>query len=503
MFHSLFVLMDIPTILALITGTLGIALFLSTRLPKNFPPGPTPLPVIGNLLSFGSDPDKGHISLTKLSETYGPIIGLKLGSYPVVLLNSLEAIKEAFVKKDYFKKRPHYLYAISKINRHPEEGPIRGVFWTNGDLWRKSRSFALSAMRDFGMGKKSIEGKIQEEAVSLCQELLKVTGQPFDIQLLLQECVSNIICNICFGSRFEYKNRKFQHLMQILSFFSQSECYSSATNYIPLLRLLPENKNIRHAMEKLNEAYNWVNNEIEEHRKTFDPEEMRDFIDLYLAKEKVDKVEDDEAFCNYNLKKIIFDIFVSGSDTTTTSIRWILLYILHNPEVQKKCHEEIDRVIGTSRLPSLADKDTLPYMEAVIHEGMRLGSIVTLGIPHAAECDTTLGGYNIPKGTWVMTNLYSVHMSSKYFKDPEKFNPERWIRPDGKFHLNEAFVPFSIGPRVCLGEPLAKSEMFLFLTSILQRINFKMVDLNKPPSLEGKQGILFVPRKFEVIMESR
>ena len=493
-------ILDVNTVLVFILVLLVIIFYFSTRLPRDFPPGPTPLPIIGSLLSLGTDPDKLHITLADLSKQYGPILGLKMGSYPAVMLQNLEVVKEAFVKKaDYFRNRPQYLYAFSKVTRPGGTGPIRGLVWAHGEPWKTGRRFALSSMRDFGMGKKSIEVKVQEEALCVCTELSKVTGQPYDVTLLFQESISNIICSICFGSRFEYTDPVFNNLIDMLRYNFQSDLLTSVLNFIPILRIFPEKEGFRKVMANAAAVDKWMETQVEKHRETFDPNEIRDFVDLFLSNED----KNDQTFCPENMQRLILDLFVAGTETTSHTLRWILLFLIHHPEIQVKCQKELDGVIGSSRPPSLTDRQDLPFIEAVIHEGLRLGNVANVGIPHSAECDTTLSGYKIPKDTIVMVNFSAVHLNEKYFKDPKEFRPERWIGSDGKFQKNEAFIGFSMGPRVCLGESLARSELFLFLTSILQRFTFRMVDPNNPPSLVGKQGLSFSPRMFDVIIESR
>ena len=493
-------ILDLNTVSVFILVLFVIIVFFSTKLPKDFPPGPTPLPIIGSLFDLGTNPDKLHKTLAALSKQYGPMLGLKLGSYPAVVLSNLEVVKEAFVKKgDCFCNRPHFLYAMSQYTRPGGTGPIRGLVWAHGEPWKTGRRFALSSMRDFGMGKKSIEVKIQEELLSVCTELSKVTRQPYNVYLLFQESISNIICSICFGSRFEYTDPVFNCLMDMLRYNLESDLFTSVLNFIPILRIFPKKEGFRKVMANVAAFDNWIKTQVEKHRETFDPNEIRDFVDLSLSNED----KEDETFCPENMQRLIFDLFVAGTETTSHCLYWILLFLIHHPEIQINCQKELDGVIGSSRPPSLTDRQDLPFIEAVIHEGLRLGNIANVGIPHSAECDTTLSGYKIPKDTIVMVNFSAVHLNEKYFKDPKEFRPERWIGSDGKFQKNEAFIGFSMGPRVCLGESLAKSELFLFLASILQRFNFRMVDPNNPPSLEGKQGITFSPRKFDVIIESR
>ncbi|XP_059197220.1 cytochrome P450 2K1-like [Centropristis striata] len=158
-----------------------------------------------------------------------------------------------------------------------------------------------------------------------------------------------------------------------------------------------------------------------------------------------------------------------------------------------KVQAEIDRVIGQSRLP---------YTDAVIHEVQRMGNIVPLnGLRLAAE-DTTLGSYFIPKGTIVMPMLTSVMFDKTEWETPDTFNPGHFLDAEGKFVKREALLPFSAGKRVCLGEGLAKMELFLFLVGLLQKFSFSVPD-GVELSTEGITGVVRVPLPFKVHAKAR
>ena len=245
----------------------------------------------------------------------------------------------------------------------------------------------------------------------------------------------------------------------------------------------------------------WLQNMIIKHRESFDPNNIRDLTDLYHLK-KTEEDNASDAFANFNFTRKLEDLFIAGSETSVTALLWLLVLMLNYPEVQSKCQREIDEVIG-SRMVTLADKENIAFVEAVIHECLRLRPPGPLGVPHAADKDTNLYSYKIPKGTLVLTNLYSVHMDTKYWDSPEEFCPERWISPDGKFQKNEAFAVFSLGPRVCLGEVLAWAELFIFFTSLLQKFTFRMADGEKPPSMEGNVGVSWSPKPFVLVANPR
>ncbi|KAL2089547.1 hypothetical protein ACEWY4_014235 [Coilia grayii] len=157
---------------------------------------------------------------------------------------------------------------------------------------------------------------------------------------------------------------------------------------------------------------------------------------------------------------------------------------------------EIDRVIGQSRQPSMADRD------AVIHEIQRIVNIVPLGLPRFSTKDIQLGGYHIPKGMQVIVNLTSVLFDKNEWETPHTFNPGHFLDKEGKFVKNPAFIPFSAGKRVCLGESLAKMELFLFFTSFLQRFSFS-VPPGVKPMMDFRFGITLAPLPHEICATPR
>ncbi|XP_069753834.1 vitamin D 25-hydroxylase isoform X6 [Narcine bancroftii] len=168
----------------------------------------------------------------------------------------------------------------------------------------------------------------------------------------------------------------------------------------------------------------------------------------------------------------------------------------------EKVHQEIDTIVGKNQIPSLENKSQMPYTEAVLHEVLRYCNIAPLGIFRATTKNTVVRGYSIPKGTTVITNLYSVHFDEKYWSSPDLFCPERFLDKNGQFVKKEAFVPFSIGRRHCLGEQLARMEFFLFFTMLLQRFQIHFPP-GSIPNLKPKLGMTLQPHPYLISADRR
>ncbi|XP_053552904.1 cytochrome P450 2U1-like [Bombina bombina] len=172
-------------------------------------------------------------------------------------------------------------------------------------------------------------------------------------------------------------------------------------------------------------------------------------------------------------------------------------------EEKEKVQAEIDAVIGRDRPPSLTDKAQMPFTEATIMEVQRMTVVVPLSVPHMASDTTVFQGYTIPKGSVVLANLWAVHRDPKVWEKPNDFNPSRFLDEHGQILKKEAFIPFGIGRRVCMGEQLAKMELFLMFVNLMQMYKFNFADETFKPMLEGRFGLTLAPYPFEIKITSR
>ncbi|XP_058528009.1 cytochrome P450 2C1-like isoform X3 [Ochotona princeps] len=402
----------------------------------NLPPGPTPLPILGNILQLGfKDISK---SLTKLSEVYGPVFTVYLGMKPTVVLHGYEAVKEALIDLgEEFSGR-----TILPVNHKVTKG--LGVIFSNGKTWKHTRRFSLVTLRNFGMGKRSIEERVQEEARCLVEELRKTNASPCDPTFILGAAPCNVICSVIFQNRFDYKDQQFLNLMG-----------------------------------KINE--NFRNGNV---------------LSVQWLSEKHNPQSE---FTIENLLITVLDLFAAGTETTSTTLRYGLLLLLKHPEVAAKMQEEIERVIGRDRSPCMQDRSQMPYTDAVVHEIQRYIDLVPNSAPHATLCDVKFRNYIIPKGTTIFPSLSSVLNDNKEFPNPKEFDPGHFLDKSGNFRKSDYFVPFSTGKRACVGEALARMELFLFLTTILQ--NFKLKSQVDPEHIDTTplvSGISRVPRFYKL-----
>ncbi|XP_055954831.1 cytochrome P450 2B19 [Patella vulgata] len=471
-----------------------IGIWWLMRKPRGIPPGPKfTLPLIGDLLFLG----KGDINviLRRMRKKYGDIFSMYFGPRLVIVLNGYDKIKEALVKNgDLFSDRPT-LFVSEMI------GKRRGIVSSSGQLWKDQRKFALETLREFGFGRTILEDKIHEEIEVFIEVIRKHNGRQFDMFRSTQSAISNIISSLVYGQRFEYDDPLFNEFLERVEENFNNLGNTGLINFLPVIRFLPGDffkfkrtlANVAFAEDDI------IRPSIAEHKRNFDPHHTDDYIGSYIkAMKRAEETGEQSNLDENNLIKSIGDLFVAGTETTSTTILWTILYLLHNPNIQARCYKEIQDVVGSGRLPSMKDKPSMPYNEAVLLEVLRKANIAVNGVPHTVSEDTIFHGYVIPKDAIILPNLDSVLSDDKIWGDAGVFRPERFIDSLGKVKKQEEFIPFSIGRRVCLGESLAKMELFLFMTTLIQRFEFKPVEPDNLPTLKGVFGITHAPTKYDV-----
>ncbi|XP_029329711.1 cytochrome P450 2B9 isoform X2 [Mus caroli] len=375
-----------------------------------------------------------------LQEKHGDVFTVHLGPRPVVVLCGTQTIREALVNHaEAFSGRGTIAAAQLVMQDY-------GIFFANGERWKTLRRFSLATMKEFGMGKRSVEERIKDEAQCLVEELKKYQGVPLDPIFLFQCITANIICSIVFGERFDYTDDQFLHLLNLMyKIFSLLNSFSG--------------------QEKSNH---------------------------------------NTEFHHQNLIMSVLSLFFAGTETTSSTLHYGVLLMLKYPHVTEKVQKEIDHVIGSHRLPTLDDRTKMPYTDAVIHEIQRFSDIIPIGLPHRVIKDTLFRGYLLPKNTEVYPVLSSALHDPRYFEQPDKFNPEHFLDANGALKKCAAFLPFSTGKRICLGESIARNELFIFFTTILQ--NFSVASPVAPKDIDltpKENGIGKIPPTHQICFLAR
>ncbi|NWQ80594.1 CP2J6 protein, partial [Columbina picui] len=398
-----------------------------------------------------------------IAKIHGNVFTLWVSNQPPLVLQGFQAVKEGLtVHAEDVAARPtsRFFHILTRGN---------GVMFSNGPLWKQQRRFGLAIMRKMGVGKKDQENRLQEEACDLVEHLRKTNGKPLDPTTSVVHTVSNVICSVMFGHRFSKDDENFQRLIESvdtitafvnsISFFVYEMFPWLASHFLAPFKQAVSSVNFVNAL---------LAKEIESHKEKGKAEENQDFIDYYLDEIDKTKGDTDATYNEENLIQTIFDLFVAGTETTATTLRWALLYMVIYPDVQEKVQKELDAVLGCSRVVCYEDRKKLPYTNAVIHEIQRYSNIVLIALPRQSAKDTELLGFPVPKNTVILANIDSVLSDPGKWETPDQFNPGHFLDKDGNFVNREAFLPFSIGHRVCMGELLARMELFIVFSTLLR-----------------------------------
>ncbi|XP_036001061.1 cytochrome P450 2D26-like [Fundulus heteroclitus] len=431
-----------------------LLLQLQPRRPKNFPPGPPCLPVLGTLLHLNlENPLK---DFQRLRESYGNVYSLFMGSKPAVVINGFKAMKEAIVTKSIdFAGRPRGLFINDLMQ-------TKGVIMADyGPIWRERRRFALMNLKNFGLGKKSMEERILEEIQYIIETLEKNCGNTVSPQVMFHNAGSNIICQLLFGTRYEYDDETIKLIVRCFTEITKiiNSPWAMLYDSVPLIRHLPLPFN--KAFEDMEIFLNIARHLVNEHKRTRVSGEPRDFVDCYLDElENVCKY----SFWPFPFRELLLQSGLSG-------------FIDKTPPMSCSSDELIPHII-------------YPRHSHTEPQHLHLSSSASYLFLSAI-------------GTMIIQNLDSVLREEGQWKFPHEFNPENFLNEQGEFVKPEAFMPFSAGPRVCLGESLARMELFLIVVTLLRRFKFIWPEDAGEPDFTPVYGITLTPKPYRMKVQLR
>ncbi|KAI6196404.1 (pine wood nematode) hypothetical protein [Aphelenchoides besseyi] len=477
-------LLAIPVLLLLVYQYL----YLIRRNPK----GPLPLPFLGNAFSIRNEP-RWEDKFVEWKKDYGPIFTFYSGLLPMVTVNDYDLIQQMFVKdgdtyadrfkfKDFNKLMRGGEFGI--IGKKIKEMQFTFTLGIDGAIWREQRRFVLKTLRDFGMNKNKMQEQILDEFRTLCSKVndeLASGVEEINFHKFTSIAAGSIINNLVNGYRFTTNNKEeeFYKLREsaerMMKSFSDPLMIIAVTS--KLFRRLPIIKQrLEKAVGYARDIFDFMERVIDNHIEQNDYENMQepsDLIDAFMMeKTKLDKNEEAHHYSKLQLINVNLDLWLAGHETTSATITWGIAYMIMNPEVQEKLHEEIDREIGSDRLITVADKQKLTYLNAVIMEIQRCANIIALNQLRVTNKPVELNGVTVAKGTIVLPMIGTLMADEKIYSEPKKFNPERFIDENGKLKRSDEMMPFSVGKRQCPGENLARQELYLLIANILNHYKF-------------------------------
>ena len=450
-------------------------------------PGPWSLPLIGTLHRIGLNP---RTSFKTLGNLYGDVFKIKIGSKDIVVLRGLDTIKDALQKTDDFSGRP-FLFTFQYLS-----GGKSLSFSGYDQIFKTHKQLAHRSLSRYLAESDAVNTVVQQEAQELAMHFLSMQGKPMDPSKPVLWAVGHVLYNMCFGNSRDQK-QDFEHLVNGTVNLINMHNSGSVINFVPLARRIL-NWKVREIRDTCHGMCQIAVSKEQEHLKTYQPGMHRDAIDFLIeaSLKNKDKIRQDR------LLHTSQDFLGAGLDIVQVAVTWAILYLAEYGDIQDKLKQELRNAIDDNAIPQKEDRIKLPYMQAFILEVLRHSSLVPFALPHDTIRDSSVRDIVIPKGTFVLVDLYSVHSSENLWGDPENFRPERFLNASGHLDYSamDLCIPFSIGKRKCLGQVFAKQEMLMFLSVLLQKCNICKPENVAQYDLKSDFGLICRPKPFKVVI---
>uniref|UniRef100_A0A8C2ZYF1 Cytochrome P450, family 17, subfamily A, polypeptide 2 n=1 Tax=Cyclopterus lumpus TaxID=8103 RepID=A0A8C2ZYF1_CYCLU len=461
--------------------------------PSSGPPARGPVPCLPRLPVLGSLPWLGgglppHLLFSQLVLVSGT--GLCSRSTSEVLLQ----------RGRHFAGRPS-MVTTDLLTR----GGKDIAFSDYSPLWKSLRRLVHNSFTLFGEGTGRLQDIVLSSVDSLCAELLSGGGRGFDPAAAVTRAVTNVVCTLVFSATYRHGDAELQEVMRYNDGIVQTIAGGGLVDIYPWMKVFP-NKCLRKLKDCIIVRDRLLSRKLEEHKASLSDGDPRDLLDALLKGKtnggQKSSESEDETITDNHVLMTAAEAFGAGVETTSTTLLWILVYLLHHPEVQERVQKELDEQVGSERPVCMSDRGRLPYLDCVINEGMRIRPVSPVLIPHTAMTDSSIGGHAVRRGTRVLVNMWAIHHDPEHWDRPDLFDPDRFL-DRGQRVSPSCFLPFGAGPRVCIGESLARLELFLFLSSLLQRMSFTLPDGAPPPNLQGRLGVVLQPLPYKVVVTPR
>ncbi|CAA7023237.1 unnamed protein product [Microthlaspi erraticum] len=462
----------------------------SDKTKKNLPPGPWTLPIIGNLHQLGTHP---HRSMFELSKKYGALMSMKFGSVSTVVASTPETVKEVLKTFDLdCCSRPYMTYP-ARITYNQNDL----VFAPYSKYWREVRKMTVVEL--YTVKRVQSFRHVREEEVASFVDFIKESASlenPVNFNEKLLKLSGSVICRVGFGINLkgsELENTVDQVIVQTFEVLGSF----AAADYFPVIgKLIDRITGLHGKCEKVFKILDsFFDQAIKHHLE--DEGIKDDIIDLLLKMEKGEIGLGEYQLTRTHTKGILFNILSAGIDTSAQTVTWVMTHLIKNPRVMKKLQAEIREVIQNKDHITEDDIERLEYLKMVIKEAFRITPLVPLLVPREALRDVKIGGYDVPKKTWIHVNIWAVHMNPSIWKDPEYFIPERFMNNETDYKgLNFDLLPFGSGRRMCPGMAMGVALVHLALINLLYRFDWKLPDGMEPEDVDLLESYgLVCPKK--------
>ena len=465
------------------------------------PPGPFPYPFVANIPHFFCDPVSPFV---KLADKYGDIFTLFLpNGTQIVVLSTATLVREARLgnRENLAGKSQCFMYPFDEIFGNN----LGACDYSPALLFR--RRIVKTAMHVFGSGMEQAAERVEHAVNSTMKEIDSKKGQPFSPASLLESSILVQLWDWLTSRKPQLNDQIIKYLLEFNEIVTEQALLPIVHQCVPFLSYLPiqANLNFKRATEIRKtifpEAYH-------DQKETYTPGVIRNLTDSFICsyEKEMSKETRKDIGSMDDIPSLMADVTFAGSDTTSSSLTWFLLYMVLYPDIQEKVQREIDFVVNNDRLPNWKDAQNMPYLQATLCEVQRVSALVAVYGTNAI-CEVKIAGYHIPKGTYVAINLRKLHHDEREWPEPEKFKPERFLDSDGKFvgwsKLN-GFLPFGLGRRECAGQSLAKIMLFTFASILLYCYKFEVPKGVETPTTEISGSTLVShPKDYRIVAKKR
>ncbi|KAI3699607.1 hypothetical protein L2E82_44031 [Cichorium intybus] len=433
--------------------------------PKNLPPGPTPLPIIGNLHLLGDQP---HQSLDKLAKIYGPVMFLKLGSTTALVISSAAAAKEVLQKQDLAFSSRHIPDTLTAHN-HSSYSVVWLPVATQWRTLRRILNTNIFTSHSLDTNQHLRSQKVQE-LVAYCHKASQ-SGDSVDIGRAAFRTTLNLLSNTIFSKDltdpYEDSGKEFKELVGNIMVEGGKP---NLVDFFPVLKKIDPQGTRKRMTHYFGRAFEMFETLIEE-RLGMNGSRHDDVLDVCL---KISQENPDE-FNRTHIKSIFLDLFVAGTDTTSNSLEWAMTELLRNPHIMTKAKKELEEIIGKQKIVEETDISSLPYLCCIVKETLRIHTPAPFLIPRKIETEVKLNGYIVPKGTQVIVNAWTIGRDSTLWDESLKFKPERFLNSSVDIWGRDfELIPFGAGRRICPGLSLAIRMLPVMLGSLINNFDWNL-----------------------------
>uniref|UniRef100_A0A0C9QPG7 TSA: Wollemia nobilis Ref_Wollemi_Transcript_14830_1974 transcribed RNA sequence n=1 Tax=Wollemia nobilis TaxID=56998 RepID=A0A0C9QPG7_9CONI len=435
------------------------------------PPGPPGWPIVGNLFQLGKKPNE---SLCALSLQYGPLMTLSLGMKTVVVVSSPAMAKEVFKTHDQILAGRTVIEATKILSHHKSS-----LIWAeHGPRWRKLRRIATTELfsHDRLQGLQHLR---QDQTFRTIRLIFEDNGKVVNIGHTTFCTSLNLLGNMIFSTDvFDPHNPASAEFKDTVWRLMKLGGMANLADFFPFLGFLDPQGVCRQSTKYTRRMYDFVDTFIEKRlaSRCESPEQTgakKDFLDVLLDFRSED-------FTLEDVRALIAELFLAGTETTTTTIEWAVAELFHNPQKMERVRGELDEVVGCNRRVEESDLEHLLYIRAVVKEIFRLHPTAPLLLPHKAQSSCEVAGFLIPKNSQVIANVWAIGRDPAIWKEPSTFKPERFLEGENRNveyrGQNFELIPFGAGRRICPGLPLASLMVHLVLASLLHSFEWTHPD---------------------------